>query len=302
LLGATVGILPDLDIFIPQPNDIASMTDHRSWSHSWLVHTVLSPVLAVVIHRFDRTHSFKTIWLMVWLALVTHSALDALTVYGTQLFWPFMPSPASGGSIFIIDPLYSLSLLFAAIFIITRPAWQISQRVLYFSFVFSCLYLVWGLTMQTIINHKVNEQLHSSGIHYIHTQVSATAFNSLLWRVLVITDQYYYEGFRSILDKADSVTMTRFDRGTTLEDKLLHNPHYARMKWFTNERFKLSADDGDIVLTDLRMGKEPHYFFRFTIANEAGIPVEHPERVSAGFDRRAALKTLWHRIWHEPVH
>jgi inner membrane protein len=156
--------------------------------------------------------------------------------------------------------------------------------------------------MQTIINHKVNEQLHSSGIHYIHTQVSATAFNSLLWRVLVITDQYYYEGFRSILDKADSVTMTRFDRGTTLEDKLLPNPHYARMKWFTNEHFKLSADDGDIVLTDLRMGKEPHYFFRFTIANEAGTPIEYPERVSANFDRRAALKTLWHRIWHEPVH
>ena len=37
--------------------------------------------------------------------------LDAMTVYGTQLLQPFTDHPFAVGSMFIIDPLYTLPLL-----------------------------------------------------------------------------------------------------------------------------------------------------------------------------------------------
>src|SRR5690606_42153165 len=58
-------------------------------------------------HEEERSRYF--VWLLaVWLILITHVVLDALTVYGTQLLWPVWPEPISWGTIFIIDPAYTL--------------------------------------------------------------------------------------------------------------------------------------------------------------------------------------------------
>ena len=43
--------------------------------------------------------------------LITHPLLDATTVYGTQLWLPFTNHPVGVGSLFVIDPLYTLPLL-----------------------------------------------------------------------------------------------------------------------------------------------------------------------------------------------
>ena len=44
------------------------------------------------------------------LALVTHPLLDLMTIYGTQVFQPFTDEAYGLGSMFIIDPVYSLAL------------------------------------------------------------------------------------------------------------------------------------------------------------------------------------------------
>ena len=71
----------------------------------------------------------------MWLALVTHPLLDAMTVYGTQLALPFSDHPFGVGSIFIIDPLYTLPLLAGTGWVLAAgnhvgdaPAWH--QRLL----------------------------------------------------------------------------------------------------------------------------------------------------------------------------
>ena len=60
-------------------------------------------------------YSATRLWLCIWLILFTHVLLDALTSYGTQLFWPLTSAPVAISSIFIIDPLYTLPLLLAVI-------------------------------------------------------------------------------------------------------------------------------------------------------------------------------------------
>ena len=52
---------------------------------------------------------------MVYLIFATHALLDAVTVYGTRLLWPVVDHPFGIGSMFIIDPLYTLPLMIVTV-------------------------------------------------------------------------------------------------------------------------------------------------------------------------------------------
>ena len=68
----------------------------------------------------------------------------------------------------------------------------------------------------------------------------------------------------------------------------------------------------ELVLSDLRMGMEPDYNFRFNVAEQrdggwhAITPVQQPWSmpISGGDGMRRLLAVMWHRIWHpsaEPI-
>lgn len=303
LWGAAIAVLPDLDIFIPHETDLASMTLHRSWSHSWFVQTAVAPLLALLLHRFDKTFSYFSWFLMTWLALITHSGLDALTVYGTQLFWPLMPSPVSGGSVFIIDPTYSIPLLIGFLAVLIAPDKIISMKLMRYTFAFSCVYLTWGLHAQQWVEHEAETAFAEQGIEVDHMQVSATAFNTLLWRVIAVNDEYYFEGFHSIFEGRQPIIFKAYDRGVELIDKVEHYPAYKRIDWFTNGLFKLELQGDHIVASDLRMGMEPSYFFRFNIAEKGQhqyIP-SIPNRFATSNHREEGVRWVWQRIWNPAV-
>ena len=74
---------------------------------------LLTPLMALLIrkiHPADADHR-KGWYALVYLAFLTHVLLDSCTIYGTQIFWPLSEYPMTWGSIFIIDPLYTLPLL-----------------------------------------------------------------------------------------------------------------------------------------------------------------------------------------------
>jgi inner membrane protein len=82
------------------------MVLHRAETHApfWL--TLFSLPLRLRWWRLQRQWAqWRRWWLAMWLALVTHPLLDALTVYGTQLACPSANHPFGVGSVFIIDPL-----------------------------------------------------------------------------------------------------------------------------------------------------------------------------------------------------
>src|SRR5690625_3954527 len=113
IAGAVLATLPDLDIVIDYGDPLSQMINHRGFSHSVFVLTALSILLSALIWRWrpSRDYRFRRLFMALWLVLITHVILDALTSYGTQLWWPLRPVPASWSSIFIIDPFYTLPLL-----------------------------------------------------------------------------------------------------------------------------------------------------------------------------------------------
>src|SRR5690606_40677283 len=81
LYGAILGTLPDLDVVLDYGDAVANMTYHRGFSHSLLVLSVVSVLLAWAVRRF-RPHpeySGVRLWFCIWLILITHVLLDAFT-------------------------------------------------------------------------------------------------------------------------------------------------------------------------------------------------------------------------------
>ncbi|MGQ7846074.1 metal-dependent hydrolase [Granulosicoccus sp. 3-233] len=265
LLGGVIGSVPDLDVLVPYEDAVENFTYHRSWSHSLFVLTVLSIPLAWLCKRavpkVDVT--IGRWWLALWLVLVTHALLDGFTVYGTQLWWPLTTPPVAWGSIFIIDPVYTLPLLVGVVAAWRYP-WRHSRATVLAGLLLSSTYLGWTLVSQQLTLQKVKVTLAQSDIKANHILVAPFPF-SLLWRVLVVTDDRYLEGFSSLLDEDPSVALNSFDNGKHRCRDWLDTWPVQRMDWFTRGAFALSSRDELLVLTDLRMGIEDDYVFEFVL-------------------------------------
>ena len=267
LLGAAVGTLPDLDVLVPYADAVESFTYHRSWSHSLFVLTLFSAPLAWLCQRVFASADipFKRWWLGVWLVLFTHPLLDAFTVYGTQIWWPIDTPPTAWGSVFIIDPLYTLPLVVGAVIAWRRP-WIHTRAIVISGLVISTLYLGWTLTAQQITRQKVLDTLVENEILANHVVIAPFPF-SILWRAVVITQDEYLEGYSSLLDGSKRVSLDRYNNGKHDCEEWLNHWPIKRMDWFTNGAYALAVHDKTLVLSDLRMGIEDDYVFEFSIAD-----------------------------------
>ncbi|MDQ2077001.1 metal-dependent hydrolase [Marinimicrobium sp. ABcell2] len=299
LVGALCGTLPDLDVVIDYGDPISDVTYHRGFSHAFFYLTLVAPLLAWLAARvLDRPRRYRRWLFAVWLALVTHPLLDAFTVYGTQLWRPFSDYPVGLGSIFIIDPLYTLPLLLGIVITLKRHSlvWNSVGLAL------SSGYLAWSFAAQLHVQSVVDESLRDQGWIVEQRLVTPTAFNTLLWRVLVITPDEYLEGFYALADRGRPVEFRAYPRGMDLYERLEDDWGVARMAWFTKGYFKMQQRDREILITDLRMGQEPYYTFNFVVAEKGPEGVEPvPYRQEWGRPPvRAGLQWIGRRLQGEP--
>ncbi len=304
LIGALAGTLPDLDSFHDHGDPISNMIYHRAASHALFWQSVASlPIAAVVAFAAREMKQFRWWWLTVWLALVTHALLDWTTVYGTQLGLPFTDTPFGLGSMFIIDPLYTLPLLIGiavALSLRNKRGWRWNAAGL----VLSTAYLCWSALAQQYATSVAQESLRAQGYQVEHLLVTPTASNTLLWRVVAVTPQGYLEGFTSLLDRDRTIAFDSFPRGEALYTQLRGNPFVGNIARFSRGFFKMSEQDGRAVITDLRMGQEPRYTFNFVVAQRQSpdfAPVLPPTRFSQRPDIGTGLTWLWRRALGEKL-
>jgi inner membrane protein len=300
LWGSVCATLPDLDVFVRHGDPIRDMTFHRGHSHSLLWLTLLAPLLAWLISRLHREPAlFKRWWLLVFLALIFHPLLDVMTVYGTQLFLPFTDHPFGVGSIFIIDPLFTLPVMIGAL---VALFWR-SPRALRWNAVgiaLSAAYLAWGVGAQQHVTGIARQALAKQGIDAQLFEVDPTAINSVLWRVTAMTPTSYVEGYYSLLDSSRDIVFREHPRGEALYERLKSNWNVARVAWFTHGFFKMEEKDGVVVITDLRLGMEPYYGFQYAVFEERGgqLVAVTPRRAASTVPTNTvrALPWLWGRL------
>ena len=303
LWGGLCGTLPDLDVFVPFADPVAEFTYHRSFSHSLFVLTALTPLLVWLILKIHpQTVEHRRRWfLLVWLALITHPLLDSLTIYGTQIFWPFWTIPVGLGSIFIIDPLYTLPLLIGvlcALFMRRNPTR--GMRLNRVGLILSTLYLGWSVAAQQIVADHARSALAQQNLTYDRILATPGPFNTLLWRILAKDETRYYEGYYSVLDQQAVINFHEYSSQESLLEPIASHWPVQRLSWFSKGFYKVSVSNDQIIMSDLRMGLEPDYVFAFSvgkIGNPHPTPIASERQPPArNWDR---VSTIMRRIWDE---
>ncbi|RVT47290.1 metal-dependent hydrolase [Rheinheimera sediminis] len=288
--GAVFGTLPDLDVLISHGDPISDMTMHRTESHSLFYLSLVSPLFAwLLVKLLGCPLLLKQAVLAVLLVLLTHALLDTMTIYGTQLALPFSDYPFGVGSIFIIDPLYTLPLLLGLLIAFwSSPFWNTLGLAV------STSYLLFGLVAQQLAYAEVEQQLADSGQHVDRLLVTATPFNTLLWRAVVVNEDQYLEGYYSLLDGSTQMQWRSFPRDAALIAQWKQNPAVARLAWFSHGFYQLEQKDEQLLLTDLRMGMAPIYSFSFVIATNE--QPQEPVQLAFPRDNAASFNWLYQRV------
>lgn len=316
LAGAALGTLPDLDglvigLFTDDPLQL--MTLHRGASHSLLVLPWVAAFLWWCCRRLGgRVAAAPRRWFWVMQAvLITHPLLDAFTAYGTQLWWPIPVAPTWWASVFIIDPLYTVWLLAACVVACWAPAGRLAQPALLAGLLVSTAYLGWSLTAKAVVERAALAALAPLGLQQAPRFSVAAPFNTLLWRVVVLTPQGYLIGDRSLLADRGPMRFAAHVSDTVALRAAAHIPAVQRLVWFNGGFMRTQVQRDLLVLSDLRMGLEPAYSFNFAVARRGAggawqpMPVQRaPTAQGTLFTRDgigAAWRQVWQRLWHAPA-
>jgi len=276
LLGAIGGTLPDLDVLLAFDDPISQMTRHRAESHGLFYLTLACWPLAWLWRQFAGRHgSYQRCWWALWAVLITHPLLDYLTIYGTQLAQPFSQYAFGTGSIFVIDPLFTLPLLFGIILALARQQLRWNNSML----AVACLYLLFGLGAQQHVRQQLANAVPADA-DASTLLVTATPFNTLVWQALVLSPTHYYEGFYALADGNSQVQWRAWPRDAALLAQYQQAAMVRQLTEFSHNYVVLSQAGDQLLLADLRMGLAPYYSFRFVFDRQAdgqlGPPIQLP--------------------------
>ncbi|MEM6460417.1 MAG: metal-dependent hydrolase [Pseudomonadota bacterium] len=270
LLGGVLGTVPDLDVLLPFDNPVDSFVLHRGWTHSVFVHAVAAPVVGELLVRLIASlRDYRArVWLTVFLCFSTHAAIDAMTVYGTRIFWPFYTEPVGVGSVFIIDPLYTLPLLIVVIWALTKKNW--SSRLnggLVAALIFSTAYMGLSVFLQQNAESRARAIFADAGVDVRNVLAIAGPLNTVVWKVISKEEDRYHNLYLSLFDDNDDKARLythpiRADLTACLEGV----DAFEKVRWFSRGFFRTIVQDGKIIVSDLRMGLTPAYVFQFAVA------------------------------------
>ncbi len=304
VVGGALGTLPDLDVLVSYSDAVASFTYHRSWSHSVFILSFLSIPIAWILQKIYATHfakratlpSFRRWLCCTWLVLVTHPLLDGFTIYGTQLLWPLPHKPIAWGSIFIIDPLYTAPLLVGAIVAWTQR--QRAHKAIVLALTVSTLYIGVSLVSQQHARKIAIKSLHDQQLNNQQVLIAPAPF-SVLWRIVSLDDENYYEGFYSLLDKDQDIVFDTYPSNRSIIEAHASKWTVARLDWFTQGFISASPENERLLIHDLRMGVESSYVFRFDVGpiddtDATTLSTLLPLRLNT-----QRMKALVKRVWNE---
>lgn len=297
VLGGLLGTVPDLDTFLPVDNPVTAFTSHRGATHSLVVHATLAVVCAEPLVRAVkslRDHRILT-YLAVYLIFATHALIDGITVYGTRLLWPIDPAPYAVGSMFIIDPLYTIPLIIVVIWALFLSDYTARFRKwVWGALAVSTAYMLVSIPIQGAVEDKARAILADRGVKPERLIAIPTPFNILYWKAIAVDGPRYINLYISAL--RDGATIYVHPRRTDLMGCLANDPVFQELATFSKGFYNLETEGRDIVMSDLRMGMTPNYVFRFKIAEHGlngAAPVDVPTRLETIRGADGDFAWLW---------
>ena len=192
VIGGLAAMAPDLDVVIRSSDDpLLALEYHRHFTHSLAFIPVGAFLCALFSKLLFQRHwqlSFKTIYLWSLLGYASHGLLDACTTYGTYLLWPFSDVRVAWNTISVVDPLFTLPLLFCVVLAASRK----SKLALSIGILWAASYLAFGV-VQNYRAELVAEQLVADRKHNASAiSVKPSFANLMVWKLVYEHDGYFY--------------------------------------------------------------------------------------------------------------
>ncbi|GAB5549226.1 MAG: metal-dependent hydrolase [Sandaracinaceae bacterium] len=259
--GAFCGVAPDFDMVAALAGEWEALVHHRGASHSWIVQSLLAPVLGYLAWRFwSRREGAWWQWAhLSWWALVTHPALDVCTAYGTQLFAPLSAHRYAIDAVAIIDLVYTVPLLVAVIWAWRGELRSRSRRVAIGALAFTTAYLAFGFVQSQRAIAQAEASLAAEGFESREIRALPTLGNVFVHRIVARDG----EGrFRVALGSLSAPRPLRWDALRDEEDPLvdaaMRTDELRIFRWFAMgyAHAELEHVDAgfDVVVEDLRYG------------------------------------------------
>ena len=305
LFGLIGGMAPDLDVFIRSETDpIFFLEYHRQFTHSLIFIPIGGLICALVLHaligRF-RGLSFKQSALYTTAGYATHALLDACTSYGTQLWWPFSNMRVAWSNMPIVDPIFTLPILFLVIFAVIRKNPNYARAAL----IWIVLYLGFGIVQRERAEQAgwalAESRQHSPG----KVEVKPSFGNTLVWKVIYeLEDRYYVDGVRvglnAIIYPGRSIPKLDVKR----DFPWLGEPQQSqqakdieRFRWFSQGYLAVSPDN-PLHIIDARYSMLPNEvqgLWMIELDPDAAAD-EHVQYIQQHKDARAKAARLWEML------
>lgn len=259
VFGALAQSVPDFDFvfsFWLEPS--ANVLAHRGFTHSFLFVLLVAPIFAWAAQRgWGNTQTTFKYWLTFFgVQIFVHTVLDAFNAYGTAWFEPFSHARISFHTLFVADPLFSISLGTATLYLIVTSA--INKSRVYWAaggIIVSAFYLGYALSNKLTVNKAVKMSLVEQGININHYFTTPTPFNNLLWYVVANSDSGSFVGYRSVFDKKRKIDFQFFPRQDFLLNLTNIQAEVNRLKQFSQGYYTVELKGDTLIFNDLRFGQ-----------------------------------------------
>jgi inner membrane protein len=257
--GALFGILPDLDAFLlPFLHTANQLRWHRGPSHSLLVMIAASFLLAPQLAKLWKRDKIRKplAGAFVFTLWGSHLLIDASTVYGTSLLWPFSPNRVSFNHLFIVDFFFTMPMLVTLVwlaFLRTKKQAPKRRRLNAWGLGLATSYALLSIAMKCVASRGFEADLARRAVTYQRRMEAPTPSNILLWRAVVERSDSFWVGYRSVFESRTSpVRWTVYPKDIQTLASVTHLPEIQTLQWFTNRWWIARPHAKGVWIGDLR--------------------------------------------------
>jgi inner membrane protein len=179
LCGLVAGMAPDLDVLIrAADNPMFGLGMHRYFTHALMFAPIGAAIVAGFLKLFIKSMPFTRMYLFCLVGMLMHGILDAMTNYGTHLFWPFTNRRESWSMISIIDPVFTVTLAL----LLTTALYHKARRYAVIGAVFACAYWGFGLYQKHEAFSAMQAQAQARGHVIERYEIKPSIGNLFAWR------------------------------------------------------------------------------------------------------------------------
>jgi inner membrane protein len=259
LIGALVNNIPDLDVISYlwlSPSE--GLLGHRGITHAIFFNILLAFFLAYLLKKIltNTSFSFNKWLLFVGFELFLHLFIDTFNVYGVGLFEPFNATRISFNAIFIIDPLFTLPMLVAAILLFRQKNHFSRLKIAKTSLSISLFYLILCGINKMDATKITQRNISSLAIFPDDYFTAPTPFNNLLWYLVIKDKEQFYMGYYSVFDKNSKIIFEKINKNDVLLTPFKNTKDVQNLIHFSQGYYSVSKQNSSIVFNDIRFGRQ----------------------------------------------